>query len=294
VGVTDRPLADDAYRELLDLQDDLRRFLSWRDSRAAGAGLSAGQHQLLLSIRGHDDPAGPTIGDVADHLSLRHHSAVELVQRAEAAGLVVRRGDASDRRRVRLALGDAGLRALEALEPLHAEELRRLASGIGAIADGIERPARAATRAARAADESRAGVRPARSGPSPADARPAGATGATRVAHVHDAPGRDAGTRVLVDRSWPRGVRADDAPFDEWLSGVAPSSELRRWFAETGDRFEEFRARYVAELRSGGADGVARLHALRAEGPVVLLTAATDLERSAARVLADELAASAG
>nr|MDA8291180.1 MarR family winged helix-turn-helix transcriptional regulator [Actinomycetota bacterium] len=140
--MTDDRFGDDSYRELLALQDELRRFLSWRDARAATAGLSSGQHQLLLAIRGHRGPSEPTIGDVAEHLSLRHHSAVELVQRAEAAGLLLRRLDETDRRRVRLALSETGRRVLEALEPLHAEELRRLSSGVGTLADGIAHASR--------------------------------------------------------------------------------------------------------------------------------------------------------
>ncbi len=90
--VTDRnQLSDEDFAELLRFRDALRRFLRWSEARAKEAGLTPAQHQLLLAIRGHD--GDPTIGDVADHLLLRHHSVVELVDRAERGGLVHRLAD---------------------------------------------------------------------------------------------------------------------------------------------------------------------------------------------------------
>jgi DNA-binding MarR family transcriptional regulator len=80
-----RRLTDGDFRELLRFRDALRRFQRWSEGEAAAAGLTPAQHQLLLAVRGHD--GDPTIGDVADHLMLRHHSAVELVDRAERAGV---------------------------------------------------------------------------------------------------------------------------------------------------------------------------------------------------------------
>ena len=77
---------DEDYRRLLELRTGLRRFLRWSEQHAEAAGLTPAQHQLLLAIRGHDDPRGPTVGDVAGYLMLRHHSAVGLVDRAEKAG----------------------------------------------------------------------------------------------------------------------------------------------------------------------------------------------------------------
>ena len=69
---------------LLEFRTGLRRFLHWSEEQARAAGLTAAQHQLLLAVRGHD--GGPTIGEVAEQLLLRHHSAVELVDRAERPG----------------------------------------------------------------------------------------------------------------------------------------------------------------------------------------------------------------
>lgn len=119
-------LPDEAYAQLLALRTELRRFLHWSEQQAAAAGLTAAQHQLLLAIRGQPDPRGPTIGEVADHLLLRHHSTVGLVDRADAAGLVVRERDPDDHRVVRLRLTEDGAERLEALSALHLQELERL------------------------------------------------------------------------------------------------------------------------------------------------------------------------
>jgi len=118
-------LTDAQYQRLLEFRDGLRRFLRWSETQAAAAGLTPAQHQLMLAIRGHDGQ-DPTIGDVADHLQLRHHTAVGLVDRAEEAGLVRRSSDADDQRIVRLSLTPLGHRRLERLASLHLEELRRL------------------------------------------------------------------------------------------------------------------------------------------------------------------------
>jgi DNA-binding MarR family transcriptional regulator len=125
-----RELTDADYQRLLDLRNGLRRFLRWSDEQAAAAGLTSAQHQLLLAIRGHRDPdsqdLGPTIGDIAAYLLLRHHSAVGLVDRAVRAGMVVRHEDANDRRVVRLRLTPLGMDLLSLLTPAHFEELERL------------------------------------------------------------------------------------------------------------------------------------------------------------------------
>jgi DNA-binding MarR family transcriptional regulator len=120
-------LTDADYEDLLTLRTGLRRFLRWSEQQAEEAGLTPAQHQLLLAIRGHADPRGPTVGEVADYLLLRHHSAVGLVDRADAAGFVVRTRDPEDHRVVRLSLSRAGEKRLEALSAHHLEELQRLA-----------------------------------------------------------------------------------------------------------------------------------------------------------------------
>ncbi len=118
---------DTDYRRLLELRTGLRQFLHWSEQRAADVGITPAQHQLLLAIRGRDGPEAPTIGDVAQSLLLRHHSAVGLVDRAETAGLVERRVDPDDHRIVRLRLTRLGGRRLRQLSAVHLEELRRLA-----------------------------------------------------------------------------------------------------------------------------------------------------------------------
>jgi DNA-binding MarR family transcriptional regulator len=89
------------------------------------------QHQLLLAIRGHG--SSPSIGEVAEHLLLRHHSAVELVDRAARAGLVARVADADDQRVVRLELTPAAEGLLRSLSAAHLEELSRLRSRIDVL-----------------------------------------------------------------------------------------------------------------------------------------------------------------
>ncbi len=130
--------SDEDYRRLLELRTGLRRFLRWSEQQAKTAGLTPAQHQLLLAIRGHTDPRGPTIGDVAGYLLLRHHSAVGLIDRAEAAGLIERVGDAANRSVVRLRLSDRGSAQLEALSELHLEELAHLAPTMHTLWDALE------------------------------------------------------------------------------------------------------------------------------------------------------------
>ena len=136
--MTPRP-TDEDYRRLLELRTGLRRFLRWSEQQAKAAGLTPGQHQLLLAVRGHQDPRGPTVGDVAAHLLLRHHSAVGLIDRAEAAGLVTRGPDADSASTVRLRLTDRGSRQLDALSELHLEELTHLAPTMHALWEALER-----------------------------------------------------------------------------------------------------------------------------------------------------------
>jgi len=119
-----RPLNDGDYTGLLAFRDRLRRFLHWSEQQAVDAGVTPAQYQLLLAVRGHRGGA-PTVGEVADHLLLRHHSVVGLVDRAVRAGLVERRPDSDDQRVVRLVLTQRGTRVLRRLAGLHLAELRR-------------------------------------------------------------------------------------------------------------------------------------------------------------------------
>lgn len=105
---------------------------------------------------------------------------------------------------------------------------------------------------------------------------------------VYDEPAKADGTRVLVDRIWPRGVRKDEAAIDEWLKEIAPSTELRKWFGHSPERWEEFRRRYEAELAEN-EDAVERLLDLCRKGDVTLVYAARDDEHSNARVIKELL-----
>ena len=120
-----RTLTDADYEGLLSFRDQLRRFLHWSEQQAIDAGITPAQYQLLLAVRGH--PGGsPTVGEVAEHLLLRHHSVVGLVDRAEAADLVQRDYDERDRRIVRVRLTRRGGRLLATLAAAHVTELRRI------------------------------------------------------------------------------------------------------------------------------------------------------------------------
>jgi len=120
-------LTSEDYENLLTFRTSLRRFLHWSETQARTAGLTPAQHQLLLAIKGHRGEQGPTIGELAGYLMLRHHSAVELVDRAEAAGLVERWGDVDDGRVTRVRLTAEGEARLSRLSQAHLDELQSLA-----------------------------------------------------------------------------------------------------------------------------------------------------------------------
>jgi DNA-binding MarR family transcriptional regulator len=133
-----RRIDDDDYRRLLEFRTGLRRFLHWSEEQARAVGLSPAQHQLMLAIRGDPGARGPTIGDVAGYLLLRHHSAVELVNRAEHAGLVRRAHDRDDHRIVRLRLSARGADKLRRLTAAMLEELERLSPRLRPVWAGLD------------------------------------------------------------------------------------------------------------------------------------------------------------
>ena len=107
---------------------------------------------------------------------------------------------------------------------------------------------------------------------------------------VYEEADANDGTRVLVDRLWPRGLSKERARVDAWLKEVAPSDELRRWFGHDPDKFAEFRKLYEAELASeSGKEAMAKLRELVKRGHVTLLFAARDMEHNNAVVLRDVL-----
>lgn len=119
-------LSDEDYRRLLEFRDGVRRYLHHLESQAGRLGITPAQHQLLLAIRGHSGLKAPSIRDLSMHMLLRHHSMVELVNRAEAAGLVRREADQDDHRVVRVTLTPLGSEKLQHLSAVHLDELSRL------------------------------------------------------------------------------------------------------------------------------------------------------------------------
>jgi uncharacterized protein YeaO (DUF488 family) len=107
---------------------------------------------------------------------------------------------------------------------------------------------------------------------------------ALRTKRIYDRPSADDGTRVLVDRIWPRGVAKEAAAIDLWLKDIAPSTALRKWFGHAPERWPEFQQRYRAEL-DANQEAVAVLRKLAGEGTVTLLYAARDTDHNNAEVI---------
>jgi uncharacterized protein YeaO (DUF488 family) len=112
------------------------------------------------------------------------------------------------------------------------------------------------------------------------------------VRRVYDEPRADDGTRVLVDRLWPRGMSKARARLDEWCRTVAPSPELRTWYHHEPERFDEFTRRYLDELATPERTAaLVHLHDLANHGSLTLLTATKSVALSEAAVLATLLTA---
>lgn len=124
-------LAD--YQLLAQFRHVLARFIAFSAEAAQESGLAPRQHQALLAIKGSPGGQPMTVGDLAERLIIRHHSAVELVDRMVRSGFLRRRTDASDRRRAILMLTAAGERVLADLSAVHRAELRRIAPLLGTL-----------------------------------------------------------------------------------------------------------------------------------------------------------------
>ncbi|WP_305094434.1 DUF488 domain-containing protein [Prescottella sp. R16] len=115
--------------------------------------------------------------------------------------------------------------------------------------------------------------------------------GRVRVRRIYEEPDSHDGTRVLVDRIWPRGVSKERAHLDEWCKQIAPSTDLRKWYGHEPDRFDEFTRRYLDELTEDEhAAAVEHLRELARDGTLTLLTATKAVDISEAAVLADVVA----
>lgn len=114
------------------------------------------------------------------------------------------------------------------------------------------------------------------------------ARGNVRVRRIYEEPTSADGTRVLVDRIWPRGMTKARAQLDQWCKEVAPSTELRKWYHHDPAKFEEFTRRYRDELtETRRAAALKDLRNLAKQGVLTLLSATTDVDLSEATVLAD-------
>lgn len=107
-----------------------------------------------------------------------------------------------------------------------------------------------------------------------------------RTKRIYDPPEPGDGYRILIDHVWPRGMSRDSAHLNEWARELAPSDELRKWFAHVPERFPEFRARYIEEL-GDQRDRIAQLAERARTGTVTILYAARDREHNNAVVLAE-------
>lgn len=111
-----------------------------------------------------------------------------------------------------------------------------------------------------------------------------------QVRRVYDDPERGDGTRVLVDRIWPRGMTKARAELDEWCKDIAPSTELRKWYAHDPERFAEFTRRYREELKEPErAEALEHLRGLAKHRTLTLLTASKAADISEAAVLVELL-----
>lgn len=110
------------------------------------------------------------------------------------------------------------------------------------------------------------------------------------IKRAYEPPAPEDGERILVDRLWPRGVSKANARLDLWLKDIAPSAELREWFGHDPAKYEEFRRRYLAELKEEpGKSALATLREHCARGQVTLVFAAREAEHNDATVLRDLL-----
>lgn len=126
------------YESLSAFRYALRRFLKFSEEAARAVGLTPNQHQALLTIKGYPGRERVTNGELAERLHIKHHSAVGLVNRLEAQGLIVRSQSENDRREVYLALTERGAELLERLAAVHKEELRHIAPQLSTILEALE------------------------------------------------------------------------------------------------------------------------------------------------------------
>lgn len=133
-------LSSSDYRALAALRYEIRKFLAFSEQAARDAGIEPQQHQVLLAVRGLPEGARPTIGTIAERLCVKHHTAVALVDKLEASGLVARERGSEDRREVLLRLTRDGEAMLRTLSSQHQQQLQIAGPEmIGALQSILER-----------------------------------------------------------------------------------------------------------------------------------------------------------
>jgi uncharacterized protein YeaO (DUF488 family) len=115
-----------------------------------------------------------------------------------------------------------------------------------------------------------------------------GAMASIHVKRTYESPSKDDGLRILIDRLWPRGLAKTALKLDAWVKHLAPSNALRQWYKHDADKFDEFRGRYLAELKAQG-EALEELRATVKGRAITLLTATKELELSHATVLRELL-----
>jgi DNA-binding MarR family transcriptional regulator len=132
------PPTDNDYRALAVFRRALRSFLHFSSEAAVAAGIEPQQYQALLAVRGAADGKAMTVGELAEELLIRPHSAVGLVTRLEKQGLVARERSVSDRRQVFVALTPRGLDLLSGLAAAHRDELRKAVPALRTLIERLD------------------------------------------------------------------------------------------------------------------------------------------------------------
>jgi uncharacterized protein YeaO (DUF488 family) len=110
----------------------------------------------------------------------------------------------------------------------------------------------------------------------------------TKIKRVYEKPAKEDGFRILADRLWPRGLTKEKASVDLWLKEIAPSTELRKWFGHDPEKWNDFKKKYVAELKKN-KETVSILKEKIKEGTITILYGARDEEHNEALVILDFL-----
>jgi DNA-binding MarR family transcriptional regulator len=140
-------LSDIDYRDHADFRYAIRRFLRYSEKQARACGITPQQHLLLLVVRGHPSYPAVSIGEIAERLQLRHHSASLLVERGVQRGLLTRQKDAGDRRRALVALTAEGERKLACITQANRQELKALDDALFRIRGSLRRALRSSAAA---------------------------------------------------------------------------------------------------------------------------------------------------